>query len=144
MKFTRGKRITFELLGPPLLGAILLFACAMATVVWNKIQNGLVETFSLKELLGMGIAYLGFAYFFAGIPAIVYTFIMEWRFARAQEPDSWQTVRFSAFLGAVAGTILGLALNEFHFGSVFWLMGGIGLAVGFLLGLVIKHWSTEQ
>lgn len=144
MKLTRGKRIALELLGPPLLGAILLFAYASASAVWNEAANGAHESFHLKEWLGIGMAYMFFAYSVAAIPAIIYTVIMEWRFARKFEPGSWQTVQLSTFLGVVAGMIVGLMVDEFNFHSAFWLMSSIGLSVGFLLGLLIKHWSTEK
>ena len=144
MKLTRKKRIVLELFGPPALGAILLFLYALVTAAWNQNAYETDENFQPNRILATGAIYLGYAYFFAGIPSIIYTAIMEWRFTRTLEPDSWQAVQLSAFLGTGAGFVLGLAVGEFRFQSVFWMMSSIGLTVGFLLGLLIKHWSTER
>lgn len=142
MKLTRGKRVVLELLGPPLLGAIILMAISYAQTLWIALQNWKTPKVEPGILKPFGL--LIFAYLFAGIPSVIYTLVMEWRFAKGLDPESWRTIQVSACLGTMAGIFVGLLVGEFHLNSAFWLMSGIGLIVGFLMGLLIKHGSTEK
>lgn len=142
MKLTRGKRIALELLGPPALGVIIVMAISYAQTLWIVLQDE--KTPKLEPGLLKPFGLLIFAYLFAGIPSVIYTMVMEWRFTKGLDPESWRTIQFSACLGTMAGIFVGLLLSEFHLNSAFWLMSGIGLIVGFLMGLLIKWWSTEK
>jgi len=142
MKLTRGKRIALELLGPPLLGVIVLMAISYAQTLWIALQDW--KTPKLEPGLLKPLGLLIVAYLFAGIPSVIYTFVMEWSFAKGLDPESGRTMQLSAYLGTMAGISIGLLIGAFHFDSTFWLMGGIGLIVGFLMGLLIRHGSTEK
>jgi hypothetical protein len=144
MKLTRRKRVALELLGPPIIGAtgLLLFSFAMA------LPGAIAKHDLLHELKQSGpiiIMTYAFAFVFSGIQSIFYTLIMEWRFARGLNPGSWPAVSWSTGLGFAAGAAICLAYGFHRSDALFlWLyFGGIGTAVGFVLGLVIKMFSSK-
>jgi hypothetical protein len=145
MKLTRGKRIALELLGPPAIGAGLIIAVFGGASLWDALMKGL--TWDLLQQIGMlSLTIFCAAYLVVGIQSIIYAIILEWRFKRGLVPCSWQLVRLSSLLGFGSGAVLSLA----HFGQpakigpTLLFAGGLGLIVGFLMGLLIKRWSTEK
>jgi len=147
MKLTRGKRIALELLGPPLLGALILGTSNALYAIWTQ-----PRTDSLGESLSQIGAYLLFAvigaYMIAGIPSIICTCVIEWRFAQGLNPATWRAVRLFSALGFVSGNMIAVYLTDFRWGiGTLWLgtvSVGVGLLVGFLLGILIKRWSTKN
>ena len=138
MKFTKKKRIALELLGPPFIGAAPF-------LVWDIFTNSRGWKFSPEALLGVGLV-LYVAYLCVGIQSILFTVVMEWRFARGLDPRSWQSVSLSTLLGFGSGAVVALAYGSTgndHFGPwLFW--AGLGLAVGLTMGLLIKALSKEK
>jgi hypothetical protein len=143
MKFTRRKRIALELLGPPLLAAGSLDIVGCIVDAWIGHLNFTAENW-FGQIFGWGLVMLIYAYLFAGIPSIIYAAVMEWRFARGLDPKSWRTVGWSSVLGVLSGVEIGACLSRFGGPPGFWVFyGGLGLAVGFVLGLLIKRWSAQ-
>jgi hypothetical protein len=71
---------------------------------------------------------------------------MEWRFARGLDPRSWRSVGLSTVLGFFSGAAI-VAAYGFSGSDIFflWLLfGGTGLAVGFILGVLIKALSANS
>ena len=147
MKLTRRKRIAFELLGPPFAGALIASAFELikeasqsgfsaGPVGWNFRIQGSVLQF---------VMFLPFAYLFAGVQSIVYTLVMEWRFARGLDPCSWRSVGLSTLLGFASGAAicLGYGFRRSDVISLWMFFGGTGFAVGLVLGLLIKRWSAQ-
>ena len=92
----------------------------------------------------MGVVLL-FAYIFAGLPSLLYAAIMEWRFARGLNPDSWRAVAWSSGLGLASGlAIIGVASTGRAEFTAYAMFSGLGLAVGFLLGWFIKWRSGTR
>lgn len=138
MRFTRNKRIALEILSPPALGAGWWVLATMPHVTWTA--EGLVGHF------GLVVVVTGYAYWFAGIPSLVYAAIMEWRFARGLDPRGWRSVGLSAVLGFISGGGIMVCLGWRRlWDPVPWLIfGGGGAVVGFILGLLIKRLSSER
>jgi hypothetical protein len=100
---------------------------------------------------------VAFSYFFAAFPSLLYALLMEKAYGRGLDPNSWAAVRKSSWLGTLAGVLIGLFMaitmggfslagTGFAFAIAGTLFTGIGLAVGFILGLLIKAFSclTER
>lgn len=144
MKLTRAKRISLEIIGPPILGASLWVLSTMAGEIWAR--GG--EACSWENLVGMiGLLAMTTVYacVFAGIPSLLYAVIMEWRFARGFDPSSWWSVGLSTLLGSASGCLIVLFFGwpRLMAPSMWILFGGIGTAVGFVLGLLIKVLSPK-
>lgn len=138
---TRGKRIALELLGPPFLGTVVLYAGSGVYAIVRWVQSGNPPGWN-PAIFGAILGVLVFAYPIAGIPSIVYTLAMEWRFARGLKPDTWRTVRYSAVLGFLSGAAIGGVFRGNL--SVYLAMSGIGTVVGFVLGFLIKVLSSGE
>ncbi len=144
MKLTRGKRIVIELLGPPIVGATGLILVFFAIAL----PGAMAKPDLMRELKQAGTAVLviyAFAFVFAGLQSILYTLIMEWRFARGLNPRSWPAVGWSTGLGFASGAAICFAYG-FHRSDTLALwgyFGGIGTAVGFVLGILIKVLSPK-
>lgn len=141
---TRPKRIALEILGPPLLGGGLVLVGWAVVALWNFLTGATPIRWD-PQALAWVLVVLIYAYALAGIPSILYALVMEWWFSRGLNPASWRAVGLSAFLGFLAGGGMISVLSGFHLESAllaFW--GGLGSAVGFLLGLFIKVRSTPR
>ncbi len=142
---TRRKRIALELLGPPLLGAALVVllqgGAALGEVV---MKDGSWQ--SILPILSMVPIVVLFAYAMTMIQSILYTVVMEWRFARGLDPRSWNSVGLSSLLGFASGAAIcmayGFERSDLRFLWLFY--AGIGLVVGILLGLLIKVLSPKE
>ena len=145
MKLTRGKRIALELLGPPMIGATGLILISFAMALPGAItKHDLMH--ELKQL-GAGILMIYvFAFIFSGLQSIFYAMIMEWHFAHGVNPHSWSSVGWSTGLGFAAGAAICLVYGFDRSDTLaLWLyFGGIGTAVGFVLGVVIKTLSPKS
>ena len=145
MHLTRRKRIAFELLGPPFIGASPFIVAIAGSSLWDTITKSRPWKFPLETLQMIG-TFLLFAYAIVGLQSILFTAIMEWRFTCSLDPRSWRAVWLSSSLGLASGAVVALAYG-FRRGDqiglwLFW--GGFGLAVGFTMGLLIKALSTEK
>lgn len=144
MKFTRGKRIALELLGPPTLGAGLWSLALIGEAVWKLFVPGPPRVLMhLGEELLLVFLY---AYVFTGIQSIFYTAIMEDLFKSGLDPRSWRMVRLSSLLGFGSGAVLMIfSVNDLGgMGFIMLMMGGLGALVGFLLGLLIRWGSKPE
>ena len=100
---------------------------------------------STLTLLSLALGMLLFAYVGLGVQSIFYTVIMEWRFKRGLDPASWRSVSLSTFLGFWSGAVVVL-IDAKRYGvsqileGVF-IVGGVGLVVGLIMGLLIRAWS---
>lgn len=140
----RPKRIALEILGPPMLGTGLLLVGWGAVALWNILTQAAPVKWD-PEILVWVLVVLVYAFVLAGIPSILYTLVMEWRFSRGLNPQSWRTVGLSSTLGLLSGGAIMVVFTGARFepGLLgFW--GGMGSAVGFLLGLFIKVRSTPR
>lgn len=145
MKLTCGKRIALELIGPPLLGGFVL---GLVFFFPGMIQNA--NTDKPWELIPMALYSVLIsviaAFLIAGIPSLIYTCVMEWRFGRGLDPRSGRSIALSALLGVAAGLAITLAYGSERADAL--ILGltfcGTGLIVGLIMGLLIKHWSTEK
>ncbi len=129
-------RIAFEILAPAPLGLLGLMLSAVMEGAFRR---------DLR--LGMDWSIAGFyllaAYVIAGIPSLLYAFLLEWAFRAGVGPDSWTSVALSALLGALAGVGMMLVLNGSTApGKAFIQVGGVGLITGLAMGIAIKRWST--
>lgn len=140
MNFTRGKRIALEVLGPPAMSAIIATTVFAAFAIVEAVEKE-GTWHRLKQVAGVALAAVIGAYVLAGVQSILYAFVMEWRFTRGLDPRSWRSVGWSTGLGFGAGGVIVLVVGWSNgFGEVFaWLsFGGLGLLVGFALGLLIR------
>ena len=111
MKFTRGKRIALELLGPPALGAGIFALYLIGAAAWEIAVKGKALGKTLGDF-GLGILIvLVYAYIFVGVQSILYAVIMEWRFKRGLDPRSWRAVMLSTALGFASGSIIAVPLG---------------------------------
>ena len=145
MPLTHRKRIALELFGPAIIGASPFIVAAAGLSLWKTITSNQSWEFPFKVLQAAG-AFLLYAYLVVGIQSILFTAIMEWRFTFGLNPQSWQSVTLSALLGFASGSIIALAFgssaSERNSQLLVW--GGIGLAVGFTCGLLIKILSKPK
>ena len=144
MKLTRRKRIALELLGPPFIGATLPALFFVPTALGGAIMKGDPAS-GLKELgTNLGIVY-AVAYMIAGVQSVLYTVIMEWCFSRGIDPRSWRSVGLSTLLGFFSGAAicLGYGFQRSDVIALWVFFGGTGLAVGLILGFLIKGWSAK-
>lgn len=140
---TRKNRGALEFFGPPALGAMLLAGSMAAVSLWDWLTTGRAQQWSW-EAPGVFGMMLAFAYLFAGLPSLLYAVIMEWRFARGLNPASRRAVAWSSALGLASGLVIGGVLSggRLLFGA-YAMFGGLGVAVGFLLGWFIK-WRSDR
>jgi hypothetical protein len=144
MKITRPKRIALELLGPPAIGVMVVVAVTEGHALWAFAQGdgswlrqgGLFKDFWILILI---------AYVFAGLQSLVYTLVMEWRFSHGLDPRSGRAVVWSTTLGFLSGAAIVLAygLDRSDQISICLFFGGIGTAVGYVMGLLIRWLSPS-
>lgn len=146
MKITRGKRIALEVLGPPLLGGAGATLWAWGTIVYHNLHQ--IETFGaaaaqLRILPCLWLLYGTFAFPMIGLQAAGYAAILEWRFSRGLDPRSWRSVVLSSVLGYLSCLPLALGYG-YERKETWWLFNLLGPAVGLVLGLLIKRWTTRS
>ncbi len=130
----------------------LLFALILGTA-----EEGFGSLPALLEYLFIIVLAMLFSYFYAGIPTIVYTLMMEWRFARGLNPASRQMVRYSTMLGGIIGSSFSIVSlfkeQSLHadFGDFATFLYGVslitapaGMAVGYIIGTLIRRGSTDS
>jgi len=86
-----------------------------------------------------------FAYALTGLQSVVYAMVLEWRFMRGFDPCSWRSVGLSSLLGLASGLpiAIGYGRDRSDLFAIWLFWPGLGLLVGFLMGLLIKAWSAE-
>lgn len=144
----RWQRVALEVLGPPLLAAVILFAVVVLSELWAGHHS--YGSAWAKSLLGYLLVYLAFAYLIAGIPSVIYTLVMEWNFAHGLNPRSGRAVALSSLLGAVSGAamiaVIHLISDSRPFGAEQWLVlagfSALGLTVGAIIG-GFTRWRTR-
>ena len=127
----RPARITLEVLGPPLLGATILQIVAAAAVRE-------VEALKLFPL------FVGFGYFVAGIPSVLFAAIMELAFCRGLRPDGVPAVVLAAVLGAASGLAIEMVLAgavTVRSSAAFFI--AFGCVIGGMIGLLIRARSRR-
>ncbi len=83
--------------------------------------------------------FLGFAYFAAGIPSLVFAAIMELAFSRGLRPDGLRAVALAAVLGAASGLPIQMTLArevKLRPSAVFFV--AFGFLVGGMTGLLVR------
>lgn len=146
MTFTRGKRIALELLGPPILGGAAATLWAWSSLVHQSLHRyvSLVEAADLLVALpGLWLLYGTFAFPMIGLQAMGYTAIMEWRFSRGLDPCGWRSVALSTVLGYASGAVLAVGYG-YERKETWYFFNGLGLAVGFVLGRLIRRLSAKS
>jgi hypothetical protein len=143
MNFTRRKRIALELLGPPLVGTALLATMGGIAAIYHSFATRTLPDLGLPFLQAAATVLI-FSYLIAGVPSIIYTCTMEWRFSRGLPPDNWRMVRFSSLLGFLSGAAIVVSIAGLGEESALLFYGSIGTGVGFLLGWLIKVCSAEN
>jgi hypothetical protein len=140
---TRRSRIALEILGPPALGAACWLLAIGGWTLWEAMTRGKPAAL-LRQLPEMALVLFVCAYFFAGVPSLLYAAIMEWRFARGLDPASWRTVGWSTGLGLASGAAIIGVLSGGRAGlASLAVFGALGLIVGALLGGFIK-WRSGR
>jgi hypothetical protein len=140
----RSKRILLELLGPPLLGSVVLWTGIAVWTCWETIKERKPIQWDGQIFSFMGMVLI-FAYLLAGIPSIVYTVIMEWRFRQGLDPQSRRAVILSTVLGLLSGIAIVLTITGGRWEDTGWVFyGGIGALVGLSLGWMIKALSAPS
>jgi hypothetical protein len=129
-------RMVFEIFAPPIIAvAGLLTWDGLSSLRWPEWNVALVM--------------LAYAYFFAGVPSVIYALMMEKAFAQGVPPGSWASVGRSTGLGLAAGAVIGAGMGFLMsgftlegmlgmtaiFGAIFMV---IGLGVGLIMGLILK------
>lgn len=145
MKLTRGKRIAFELLGPPLMGGVLatLWAWgALASSSLHHYESIWEATGLLRAIPAMWLLYGTFAFPVIGLQAVGCAVIKEWRFSHGLDPRSWRSVVFFSVLGYLSGRSLALGYG-YERKDTWYLFNILGLVVGMGLGLLIKRWAAR-
>jgi hypothetical protein len=145
MNFTRGKRIALEVLGPPLLGGAAATLWAWGMMVYRNLYT--IETFGamaaqLSALPSLWLLYGVFAFPMMGVQAILYAAIMEWCFSRGLDPRSWRSVALSTGLGFASSAVIGFGYG-YERKETWYFFNGFGLAVGFVLGWLIRRLSPK-
>ncbi len=140
MKFTRGKRIALEVLGPPALGTMVMAGIFIIASLSRGGGLGILRQ-EARDYLFMLVP----AYVFAGPPSILYAVIMEWRIREGLDPASWRLVGWSSFLGLLAGLAIPLVLSSGHRTEAeIWLtFCSTGMLVGLVMGLLIRCFSLQ-
>jgi hypothetical protein len=145
MNFSRGKRITLELLGPPILGGALVTLWAWGAVVFLSLyryEHPWEAVGQLRLIPGFWLLYGLFAFPMIGVQAACYAAIMEWRFSRGLAPRSWRAVALSTGLGYLSGLPLAFGYG-YERRDTWWLFNLLGPMVGLVLGLLIRRWSLR-
>ncbi len=135
----RPLRILLEVLGPPFLGGVIIMGVLLG------IEG---EGLDVGTLGCVFLAFMCGSYFIAGIPSILYTVVMESRFARGLDPGTWRSVGWSSLLGLASGALMAgwFATSAAGLKVAIWAMtslGALGLVVGFLMGMAIKVCSAR-
>jgi hypothetical protein len=144
----RWHRVAAEVLGPPLLAAVILFGVVVLSEL-SGVQRSYGWAWA-KSLLSYLLLYIVFAYLIAGIPSVIYALVMEWVFARGLNPTSACAVALSSALGALSGAamiaVLHLMSDSSQFGAEKWLVlagfSALGLVVGAIMGVFVR-WRTR-
>jgi uncharacterized protein (TIGR01777 family) len=138
------KRVMWEFFGTPAIGACLMTLWAG----WEMASHA--PSFSARlsaffaAMLYLPI-YLAFGYLFAGLPALIYTLVMEFLFARGLNPRSGVVVVASTLLGllsgfAICGTLTGFSEpkpNDNEWWRVMKYFCSVGSLVGLISGAII-------
>jgi len=144
---TRRVRIGIELFGPGLIAGLLIDLVWGAIAGWQMLAEGRMGDLK-PNLFAVGVGVILAAYCFAALQSVAYMAVMEWSFARGLDPESWGAVRLSAVLGFFSAMVpYGFLLVDrwdWELLSTGAVLGSLGLAVGFLLGLLIKVCSAEK
>ena len=140
MKFTRGKRIALEVLGPPFLGAFLMMGFSIGE---HLLRNG-----SLSFVFLQGRDYLlvfFYAYVFGTLPSLAYMGLMEAAFRRRLDPTEWRAVGLSSGLGLLAGAGIMLLVSSGRASArELTYFAAFGFIVGLLLGLIIRFLTRRS
>lgn len=140
---TRNQRVTLELFGPALIHFALNVVLFKGEFFLETARGGLEGVIEMLMFLGYLVLT---ACLTVCVPSILYALAMEWRFARGLEPRSWRSVDLSVLLGFAAGVVMSLPF--FGMGSGIFFMsvyfGAQGLAVGLIMGLLIRGLSPRQ
>jgi hypothetical protein len=143
MKFTRGKRIALELLGPPLLGGALATLWAWGALVYLSCYQ-YESLWDVARLIPvMWLFYGVFAFPMISIQAAGYAAVMEWRFSRGLSPRSWRAVALSTVLGYLSGLPLAIGYGYAR-KDTWYLFNILGPVIGLVLGLMIRRFSKGQ
>ena len=123
----RTKRVLINVLGPPLVAALLLSGFFIMAP-------------------GFILAVLLCAYLFATVPSVLHAAIMELIYARHAPPHSWRAVGCSTLSGVVCGVIIACVFsNPNHLrASDIGFFIPLGGAVGFLTGVAVKRFSRPR
>lgn len=138
MALTRGRRRLLEVFAPPLLGSVLGI---LLGVIMHLARGGGLDFLWLQRRDYLVTFF--WAYLLGGLPSLGYMFIMEWRYDSGLDPGSWRSVGLSALLGGVAGVVMIAPFSPRDPGAMLYL-GGLGAAVGFILGWLIKRLSAVR
>lgn len=114
-------RITVEILGPALIGTMLL-------LLWK--QNEIVSPSDIT--VSVFFAYLAYAYVFAIIPSVLYAFVIETWFKRSamNRFRALGVVLISTLFGTAAGSVIMMATEA--------PVAGISVLVGLILGAILS------
>ena len=82
------------------------------------------------------------AYVFAGLQSIFYAIIMV---SQGLDPRGWRSISLSTLLGLMSGAAICLAygFDRSDIRTLWLFFGGIGLVVGFLMGVLIRMLSNR-
>ena len=139
--WNRRWRIALEILGPAPIGVLVLVVATGIRTIWMRPESWVLAMNSLADLPLMIL----FAYFFVGIQSLVYMAVLEWSFSRGLNPASGGSVGLSTLLGLVSGVAI-VAASGFDRADVIEsliTLGGTGVAVGLILGVLIKFLSKN-
>lgn len=133
------RRIVLEMLGPPAIGAL-------SFLFYDTYQRD-----NFPPDTDTVIIFLVFGYWFALIPSLIYTTLMERVMKRGLQPKTWQCVGFSSLLGLLSGLVIAIFVgsidDEKHALDVLGNLALDGLWTGFVMGLLLKglaHWRDRN
>jgi hypothetical protein len=130
-----------------MIAGILFYIIWGGMIGWEILVDGLSWEWT-DQNLAFAALIIPAAYAFTGLQSIGYVAVMEWRFARGLDPGSWRAVHLSAGLGCLSAMVpYAVLLFDAPGGNRVtggFALGGLGCAVGFLLGLLIKVRSADQ
>gem|GEM_PF-4977677 len=93
-----------------------------------------------------------YAYKLAALPSLIHAMLLEWVYRR-YPANTWNACLLSGVSGAFAGVLINITnviafSDSAGFGEIFdgsfFILPGLGMFVGFLLGLAIKRLSRKQ
>lgn len=139
--WNRRWRIALEILGPAPIGVLILVVATDIRTIWMRPGKWVLAMNSLADLPLMIL----FAYLSVGIQSLVYMAVLEWSFSRGLNPASGRSVSLSTLLGLVSGVAIVAASGFDRADAIESLitLGGAGVAVGLILGVLIKFLSKN-